>query len=160
MKLLWLFIFVVPLFAQENSIENKIMKYCEDKWGTNNPIIENEYNKQIEAFKEIEKVLNKSKATNNEREIGNMIKRASFKYWLIKYDIPDFYKVVEECNKQMDAVIKISNFYSKYGPGKVEYSMLNNSIGKYYDPIFDTYDYIGIVDEFNKQLKEYNNIKK
>jgi hypothetical protein len=84
-----------------------------------------------------------------------MIKRASSKYWEEEYGISDFIMVLYECTKQFAAVIKISDYYNKYKSGTVELNILNNAVGKWHIPDFDTYDYIMIVHEFEKQLESF-----
>ncbi len=153
--LLWLFMSTTFLFAQEN-IEDKIMKYCKGRWGTDSSMVEYEYKKQTEALIELQEFKNKSKEMNAEKEIENMIRRASSKYWEEEYGISDFPMVVHECIKQFTAVIKISDYYGKYGSGAVELNILNNAVGKWHVPDFDTYDYIMIVHEFEKQLESFH----
>ncbi len=153
--LVWLlFTSVTFLFAQETT-EDKIMKYCKGKWGTDSSMVEFEYKKQTEALIELREINNKAKEMNAKREIKNMIGRAFSKYWKKDYGIPDYSMVVFECNKQIDAVIRISNHYNKHKPGTVEHIMLNHAVGKYHISDFDTYDYIMIVHEFEKQLEAF-----
>ena len=157
--LLWLFMFVASLFAQE-TVKDKIMKYCKGKWATDYSMVEYEYKKQLDALKELQEFKNKAKEMGAERETGNMIKRASSKYWKKDYDIPDFSMVIYECKTQFIAVIKISKYYNKYKDGSVEHIMLNHAVGKWREPDFDTYNYIMIVYEFEKQLKAFYKTKK
>ena len=151
--LLWLFMSTTLSFAQTSSksqqqistqqqiiTENKIMKYCKDKWDNDHFMIEYEYKKQIEALLELQEFNNKSKEINAEKEIKNIIKRASSIYWKKNYNIPDYFMVIYECNKQFNAAKIISNYYFKYKIGSVEHNMLNNAIGKYHIPKFDTYN--------------------
>jgi hypothetical protein len=136
---LYLLIFTASLFAQQITIEEKIMKYCEDKWGVDHYMVNYEYEKQTEALIELQEISNKSKEIDGEKEIKNMIKKATSKYWKKDYGIPDYPMVVYECNEQLNAVIKISEYHEKYKWGTVEHNILYNAIGKYHVPEFDTY---------------------